>query len=446
MRINHNISAMNTYRQYSINTSNASASMEKLSSGYRINRAADDAAGLSISEKMRSQIRGLTQATRNAEDGVSFIQTAEGALAEVSDMLTRLKELAVQVQNGTYSEDDKKNIGAEMKALGNAISDIYVNTKFNGIKVFGDQETITAESYNAAFVTENSLDDAKFYTLASDGTLVASDTDNKSYVADNSLSSSLFYKVTGGKLQSCATATGTYADLATQPALLPDALTTGYEYFQVIDGKLMQVDAESTLPSIEATFGATTVTTNGNIVPDALEAGYEYYQVNAEGLLMQVDADGSLAAKAATFSNAPVGSLKVNDGTAIAASIKYGEDGTQSVDIRDAKTSAMNALTTALSAAGTNPTGVTVSLVEAAITEVNTTRATYGAQQNQLDHASNNLATTKENLQSAESRVRDVDLAEEMMEYTKNNILLQAAQAMLAQANSQPQGVLQLLR
>ena len=370
MRINHNISAMNTYRQYSINTSNASASMEKLSSGYRINRAADDAAGLSISEKMRSQIRGLTQATRNAEDGVSFIQTAEGALAEVSDMLTRLKELSVQVQNGTYSEDDKKNIGAEMKALGTAISDIYVNTKFNGINVFGSQSTLTAEEYNAQYVT------------------------------DNSLSSSLFYKVTGGKLQSCATATGTYADLATQPAEMPDAL----------------------------------------------ETGYEYYQVNSEGVLMQVDAEGTLTSKAATFSGAPIGSLKVNDGTAIAASIKYGEDGTQSVDIRDAKTSAMNALTTALSAAGTNPTGVTVSLVEAAITEVNTTRATYGAQQNQLDHASNNLATTKENLQSAESRVRDIDMAEEMMEYTKNNILLQAAQAMLAQANSQPQGVLQLLQ
>ncbi|MEA4831971.1 MAG: flagellin [Oscillospiraceae bacterium] len=283
MRINHNISAMNTYRQYSVNTSHANSSMEKLSSGYRINRAADDAAGLSISEKMRSQIRGLTQATRNAEDGVSFIQTAEGALNEVSDMLTRLKELSVQVLNGTYSANDKNNIGAEMKALGTAISDIYVNTKFNGIKVFGTQ-----------------------------------------------------------------TATG--------------------------------------------------------------------------------------------------GILASNDGSATAAAIKYGEDGGQSVNILDAKTSSMFALTTATDAANTTPAGVTVTLVEDAITEVNTTRAGYGAQQNQLDHAANNLSTTKENLQSAESRVRDVDMAEEMMEYTKNNILLQAAQSMLAQANSQPQGVLQLLR
>ena len=285
MRISHNITALNTYRQYNTNTVNTNKSMEKLSSGSRINRAADDAAGLSISEKMRSQIRGLTQATRNAQDGVSFIQTAEGALNEVSDMLTRMKELATQVTNGTYSGDDQDNIGAEMKALGTAVQGIYANTKFNGTKVFGD------------------------YTAhATDGTIVTT------------------------------AATGT------------------------------------------------------------------------------------------------------------AATITYGEDGGQSVTIADAAVASMNALLTAAGAADTTPSGVNDGLVEAAITEVNTSRATYGAQQNQLEHAANNMATTKENLQAAESRVRDVDMAEEMMSYTKNNILLQAAQAMLAQANSQPQGVLQLLQ
>ncbi len=292
MRINHNISAMNTYRQYNVNTRNASKSMEKLSSGYRINRAADDAAGLSISEKMRSQIRGLSQATRNAEDGISFIQTAEGALNEVSDMLVRLKELAVQVQNGTYSENDKANIGAEMKALGKAISDIYINTKFNGIEVFGKHE----------------IDDTTGGLAASDGT-----------------------------------------DPNTNERL-------------------------------------------------------------------------------------------------VAATIVYGEDATQKVEIGAAVTTALAALTAETATADTAPTDVSVALVEAAIDEVNTIRAGYGAIQNQLEHASNNLATTKENLQSAESRIRDVDMAEEMMEYTKNNILIQAAQAMLAQANTQPQGILQLLQ
>ena len=285
MRISHNITALNTYRQYNTNTVNTNKSMEKLSSGSRINRAADDAAGLSISEKMRSQIRGLTQATRNAQDGVSFIQTAEGALNEVSDMLTRMKELATQVTNGTYSTDDQNNIGSEMKALGKAVSDIYKNTKFNGTQVFG---TITDDTTN------------------NDGTLDI-----------------------------------TAAD---------------------------------------------------------------------------------------------------------AAVIHYGEDGAQTVTIAAAEISDMNTLLGLAFDADTAPSGVTDTAVEDAITEVNTLRAGYGAQQNQLEHAANNMATTKENLQAAESRVRDVDMAEEMMSYTKNNILLQAAQAMLAQANSQPQGVLQLLQ
>ena len=289
MRITNNITALNTYRQYNINTTSANKSMEKLSSGSRINRAADDAAGLSISEKMRSQIRGLTQGTRNAQDGVSFIQTAEGALGEVSDMLTRIKELAVQVGNGTYSIEDQVNIGSEMKALGQAICDIYVNTKFNGTAVFGSQ-------------------------------------------------------------------------------------------------------------------------------------------------------------------TAPSGVLTNNTGASDAASFNYGENGTQVVVVKQAKTTALNLLTTETATADTLNAGasiavdVTADLVEDAISEVNTTRAGYGALQNQLDHAASNMATTKENLQAAESRVRDVDMAEEMMNYTKNNILLQASQAMLAQANQQPQGILQLLQ
>ncbi len=295
MRINHNISAMNTYRQYNTNTVNTNKAMEKLSSGLRINRAADDAAGLSISEKMRSQIRGLTQATRNAQDGVSFIQTAEGALNEVSDMLVRLKELAVQVQNDTYSTNDRANIGAEMGALGKAITEIYINTRFNGKQVFGAQDETAADS----------------------------------------------------------------------------------------------------------------------------------------------------------------GILAANGGSANAAEIVYGEDAKQSVVIKDAVTNELNALIDLTDdarvaaddiAKSTAAIAVGVDEVEAAITEVNATRATYGAMQNQLEHAANNMATTKENLQAAESRVRDVDMAEEMMAYTKNNILLQAAQAMLAQANAQPQGVLQLLQ
>ena len=162
----------------------------------------------------------------------------------------------------------------------------------------------------------------------------------------------------------------------------------------------------------------------------------------------ETDLNGS-AGNQVTFSAIPAtagGVLASNNGTTTTATIAYGEDGKQTIAIKDAKTTALNALTTATAAASTTPGGVTVGLVENAITEVNLTRANYGAQQNQLDHAANNMATTKENLQAAESRVRDVDMASEMMEFTKNNILVKAAQAMLAQANAQPQGVLQLLQ
>jgi len=269
MIINHNMNAMNAHRQMMGNTAAAGKSMEKLSSGLRINRAADDAAGLSISEKMRSQIRGLEQATRNAQDGISYLQTAEGATNEISSMLTRLKELAVQVTNGTYSTDDKANIGAEMKALGVAASEIITNTKFNGTAVFTSATTISYGEDAGTSINIATLTSTNFTTLKG----------------------------------------------------LTDAATSG--------------------------------------------------------------------------------------------------------------------------AAAAN---VTVTAVENAITELNTNRATYGAQQNKLEHVINNQATTQENLQSAESRVRDVDMAKEMMEFSKKNILQQAAQAMLAQANQQPQGVLQLLR
>lgn len=255
MVINTNVSALNTFNQYTKNTNSASSAMAKLSSGLRINSAADDAAGLSISEKMGSQIAGLDQATRNAEDGVSYLETADGAMSEVSNMLTRMKELSVQDANGTYSPEDKTNIASEMNALGSAIDDIMKNTKFNGIDVFGSATTIA--------------------------------------------------------------------------------------------------------------YGA--------------------------------DGDQSLAISAASF----IGGM--------------------------ASTSATTA-------------------IETAITTVNKDRATYGAQQNQLAHVVNNMSTSKANITAAQSRIRDVDMASEMSEYTKDNILVQAATSMLAQANSMPQSVLKLLQ
>ncbi|MFZ5968973.1 MAG: flagellin [Bacillota bacterium] len=256
MRINHNLTALNTHRQLSANTLNAGKSMEKLSSGLRINRAADDAAGLSISEKMRGQIRSMEQATRNAQDGISMVQTAEGALNEVSDMLVRIKELYTQYNNGTYNTTDQANMTAEIAALTAEIQNIGANTKFNGITLLNGSLSKTIQ------INEASTD------------------------------------------------------------LLTIAMSTNI-----------------------STLDATTL-----------------------------------------------------------------DDTTTEID------------------------------------NVSSARSTLGALQNRLEHTVNNLSTTTENLTAAESRVRDVDMAKEMSTYTKNNILTQAATAMLAQANQSPQSVLQLLQ
>jgi flagellin len=257
MIINNNISAINTRNQLYNTNAAAGKSMEKLSSGKRINRAADDAAGLSISEKMRAQIRGLNQAARNAQDGISYIQTAEGALDEVSNMLVRLKELAVQKANGTYNSDDTSNLALEMTQLSTEIQSIYNNTKFNGMNV----------------------------------------------------------------------------------------LSTGIS---------IAVDDSARKVSITAVQNATSFT-------------------------------------------------------------------------------------------GLTSTS-TIGQINTAINVVNRARSTYGSMQNRLESTVRNLKTTAENLQAAESRIRDTDMAEEMSNFTKNNILIQAGTAMLAQANVQPQNVLSLLR
>ncbi|MGW9527064.1 flagellin N-terminal helical domain-containing protein [Paenibacillus terrae] len=257
MIINHNLPAVNTHRNMQLNNTAASKNMEKLSSGLRINRAADDAAGLSISEKMRGQIRGLEQAQRNVQDGISFAQTAEGAMNEVSSMLTRMKELSVQQSNDTYSTGDKSNIKAELGQLGQQIDAILSNTKFNGIAISG-------------------------------------------------------------------------------------------------------------------------------------------------GAGVKIQADDSLF----------------------------------TITIKGISSAGFRGLTSAVSLSATTK----------AIEAVAKQRANLGAMQNRLEYTSNNLGTTVENLTASESRIRDTDMAKEMVTLSKNNILLQASQSMLSQANSAPQGVLSLLR
>ena len=319
MRIQHNITALNAHRNLTNNNSSVGKSLEKLSSGYRINRAGDDAAGLAISEKMRAQITGLATAQKNANDGISLVQTAEGALTEVHSMLNRMVELATQSANGTYSTANRQEMQKEIKRLNEEIDRISNTANFNGTKLF----TSTGAKADAnGTVTKTKI------------TLHVGD----SHETANQL------KVT----------------------------------FQSMSSKTLGLHKTNS-----STFEKTLGTTN------FLLSGY-------------VDTDPKKGEKAVTINQ---------------------------IDLTQAN-SARHA----------------ISVAQAAIDMVSSMRSDFGAMQNRLDHTINNLSVQEENITAAESRIRDVDMAKEMMAYTKNNILVQSAQAMLAQANQVPQGVLQLLQ
>ena len=364
MRIQHNIAALNSYRNLTNNNSAVSKNLEKLSSGYKINRAGDDAAGLAISEKMRAQITGLNTAQKNAQDGVSLVQTAEGALTEVHSMLNRMVELADQSANGTYDNAvDRANLQKEITSLKDEIDRIADSTNFNGINLL-----------------DGSLQDGANVTAGITGT-----------IGGNAITKK---------------ADGTYDLSGTFKA--KDTVTIAgktYTYKQGSDGT--DGSTFETLAHLKAAASKNGVTINTGKPAEvsATKAGKE--------LTLQIG-DTS-----ADFNQMTVG---VNDMHTKALGID-----TIDISTQDGAQKA-------------------VDLIKTAINSVSSTRGDLGAIQNRLEHTINNLSVTAENMTAAESRIRDVDMANEMMAYTKNNILVQSSQAMLAQANQIPQGVLQLLQ
>ncbi len=321
MRIQHNITALNAHRNLTNNNSSVGKSLEKLSSGYRINRAGDDAAGLAISEKMRAQITGLATAQKNANDGISLVQTAEGALTEVHSMLNRMVELATQSANGTYSTANRQEMQKEINRLNEEIDRISQTANFNGTKLF----TASASGVGGA---------------GGSGTAGAAATTITLHVGDSHETANQL-KVTFQQMSS----------------------TT--------------LGLHSTDPK---TFAKTLGTGNFKVAANGKNTGEQAVTIN------EIDLTGANSARHA------------------------------------------------------------ISVAQAAIDMVSSMRSDFGAMQNRLDHTINNLSVQEENITAAESRIRDVDMAKEMMAYTKNNILVQSAQAMLAQANQVPQGVLQLLQ
>ena len=417
MIINHNMNALNAHRNMATNTSAAGKSMEKLSSGLRINRAGDDAAGLAISEKMRGQISGLEQASRNASDGISLIQTAEGALNETHNILQRMRELAVQGANDTNTSDDRVAIEEEMSQLTEEISRISETTEFNGQNLlkgtFSGSFQIGANSNQTIGLqiggtSANDLDLTGGVKLKHQASTDASKLSEGTYnVIEN-----------GGKKQlvnASGKVVGKIDDTTKNNKLtLADGTEIGLNH-EIKKGASIKFDS--------AGFQVTLAKGDGS---KGLAAGD--YQVSGKNLLNGDKLVGKINNN----------KIELNGGKEILlADLNLTPD-----DVADNETFTVTGVDISTS---DNASGA-ITTIDNAINSISKTRSQLGAVQNRLEHTTANLDNTAENLTSAESRVRDVDMAKEMMTFSSKNILQQAAQSMIAQANQQPQNVLSLLR
>ena len=434
MVVQHNLSAMNANRMLNVTTSAQSKSTEKLSSGYKINRAADDAAGLSISEKMRKQIKGLTQASSNAQDGVSAVQTAEGALTEVHSMLQRMNELAVQSGNGTMSKDDRQNIQDEMDQLVSEIDRVSETTKFNetyllkgddvsngNTKKYAEDDvigSIDGVKVQAKGTTADELTDGAEIKL---GTITVKSSNDTSFAiaeADVTKAENVVSVSSDG-----TNTTVTLKD-GTEKTDTKDAIQTTYGIETKAAG------SATILKSLKAENTNATVTGNytGNL--DNLKVG------DAVNVKLTVGSSGATALSTSAKS--------------LVLSFQVGADTTaeNKIDVTMESMSAKSIGIEGISVTGKTSTNAdkAVDTIGNAIKKVSSQRSALGAVQNRLEHTIANLDNVVENTTSAESRIRDTDMAEEMVAYSKNNILIQAGQSMLAQANQSNQGVLSLLQ
>ena len=463
MVVQHNMQAANANRMLNVTTSAQSKSTEKLSSGYRINRAADDAAGLTISEKMRKQIRGLDQASTNAEDGVSSVQTAEGALTEVHSMLQRMNELATQAANGTNSKDsDRQAIQDEIDQLTTEIDRVSETTKFNEtylLKGEAGTKTINMKAHDAGLkgtLTDNgdgtatfvmdSLKDGdsvsiggKTYTIGSKKADVDAVVNAKITTADDK------FTVNGQEITVVANYTGDKAaDQKAGKYTLDDAKAL------VKDGATVKVGTDEYKVMTDKDNNGTDDTDASVISKDVA-----YGLASKELLAANQIGDTKGSAKIENAGTKADGSFKITTGQAEVAnslsfSLHVGADADMTnkihvnIDAMDSASLGIKGLN--VKDASGNAATYAVDAISDAISKVSSQRSSLGAVQNRLEHTINNLDNVVENTTTAESRIRDTDMAEEMVNYSKNNILAQAGQSMLAQANQSNQGVLSLLQ
>jgi len=430
MRINHNIAALNTYNKLSANTSATSKSLEKLSSGLKINRAGDNAAGLAISEKMRGQISGLNTASTNANDSISLIQTAEGALNETHSILQRMRELAVQSSNDTNTDADRGEIQKEINQLTKEIDRISNDTEFNTQKLLNGDKAIKTTTAVSGVTNSNVTVEAG----VAGGTYRINTTVTAATASGVATTGTGFSGYTTTEVATTDLKAGSYTltvDSAANTATLSD-----------IDGRLIEsIDTTKTkvigeinisgAETVDGTLSFTVNTEKKEEVSVKNAAGTEVKGIN-------IELDYNAASTTAS------GSIQVDAKNVLTFQIgaNTGQSTTLGIDNMSSTELGVNDLDLTKQSTANSA----ISTIDNAIANVSSQRAKLGAVQNRLEHTINNLGTSAENLTSAESRIRDVDMAKEMMEFTKNNILSQAAQSMLAQANQQPQSVLQLLQ
>ena len=530
MVVQHNLNAINANNKMNINVSGTKKATEKLSSGYQINRAGDNAAGLAISEKMRSQIRGLSQATKNANDGISLIQTAEGGLNETHSILQRMRELAVQSANGTYQDDtDREAIQLEVDALKSEIDRIASSTEYNGMKLLdgslGGSKAVTEFGAKYGIVDTTSTDLAgsiltsnvagakvtialgatkggEAATWAADGKeLVLNLVENETYSQDDidklianadsrkadGIVADLSLKLKNGVMSATKaestgeTVAGVRASATAKdiPAVLLTSAISGFGDQIAITSNSYGADTRKISIVTDAQAGKENVTTakadtagakDGEFVIH-LSTGKEYTERDIQDLLKAEGLDYSIAI---TDKNAPDGDVsvkfdaKTDNATVFQFTMANGagigkeevattgkgltfqigangvEDQRVTLNVNDMSSTAIGVANADVSTQ--DAANKAIEMVDTAVKTVSMQRAGLGALQNRLEYTVNNLTTTNENLTAAESQIRDTDMATEMINYTKNNILQQASQAMLAQANQQPQAILQLLQ
>ncbi len=562
MIISHNMASLNTYRQFSINNIQSGKSLEKLSSGLRINKAGDDAAGLAISEKMRGQIRGLGQAARNAQDAISLIQTAEGAASAIQDMLQRGRELAVQASNGALTDDDRDKAQSEMGQILAQIDSTANSTEFNTKKLLNQKGNGTSEF---AGISQASLDqltsklpgwindgmeaittqlgianptgnrpmNVQYYYDAASTTGASMGTSNGGASLTLSVNVAKFFDGSGnlqpeGVIDTLIAHEMVHAYQFTQMPFATDGVNSADEQW-FLEGLAMAIQGGSLFAvtdhdvslvnpfdgdyrsAFEAVKVLHEITDGGiNAIIDRLEAGdtldqalanttqaiagtelassttgfADFANVSSFITWFNNDADGEITAYVTGSADFTQGSGAITDGgtkgsnsnltldqtitngtgtglvdthftlsfanasSAASDNITFhiGANSAQTIGMQtqDLRTTALGL--TGLSVATVPQAEQAISTFDTATKKVSASRSYFGALQNRLEHTVSNLNNSAENLTSAESRIRDVDMAKEMMNFQKNNILSQAAQAMLAQANQAPQGVLQLLR